>query len=138
MLAKNDLKVLSQARIDDAIVLFESGRFSSAFYLAGYSIELGIKVCISDLFQSGVIPDKGLVNATYIHDIEKLIGTAGLKPALQEELKKDSLFAAYWGIVCQWNEQSRYSVTDSVTAGHLIQSINDAEHGVLQWLKQHW
>lgn len=138
MLAKNDLKVLSQARIDDALVLFQAGKFSSAFYLAGYSIELAIKVCISDLFQSGVIPDKGLVNATYVHDIEKLISTAGLRPALQEELKNDSQFAAYWGIACKWNEQSRYCVTDSITAGHLIQSINDPDHGVLQWLKRHW
>ena len=73
MLAKNDLKTLSQARIDDAIVLYQAGKSSSAYYLAGYSIELALKVCISDLFQAGVIPDKGLVNATYIHDLEKLM-----------------------------------------------------------------
>lgn len=138
MLAKNDLKTLSQARIDDAIVLYQAGKSSSAYYLAGYAIELGIKVCISDLFQSGVIPDKGLVNATYGHDIEKLVNTAGLKPALQEQLKNDAQFAAYWGIVCKWNEQSRYCVTDSVTAAHLIASINNSDHGVLKWLKQHW
>jgi len=138
MLAKNDLKVLSQARIDDAIVLFHAGRFSSAFYLAGYSVELAIKVCISDLFQTGIIPDKGLVNAIYVHDIEKLINIAGLKPALQEKLKNDAQFAAYWGIASKWNEQSRYCVNDSVTAGHLILSINDPDHGVLQWLKMHW
>ncbi|MBT4199398.1 hypothetical protein [Desulfobacula sp.] len=47
MLAKNDLKTLSQARIEDAIVLYKAGKFSSAYYLAGYSIELAIKVCIS-------------------------------------------------------------------------------------------
>jgi len=138
MLAKNDLKVLAQSRIDDAIVLFQAGKFSSAFYLAGYSIELAIKVCISDLFHSGVIPDKGFVNAIYVHDIEKLINTAGLKPALQGELKNDAQFAAFWGIACKWNEQSRYHVTDSITAGHLIVSINDPDHGVLQWLKRHW
>lgn len=138
MLAKNELKILSQARIDDAIILYNADRYSSAYYLAGYAIELAIKVCISDLFQSGVIPDRGLVNATYVHDIEKLAKTAGLTPALQEKLKSNSLFAAYWGIVCQWNEQSRYCITDSVTAAYLIQSINDQENGVLKWLKQHW
>lgn len=138
MLAKIDLKMLSQARIDDAIVLYQAGKSSSAYYLAGYSIELALKVCISDLFQAGVIPDKGLVNATYIHDLEKLMNTAGLKPALQEELRNDAQFSAYWGIVCNWSEQSRYTVIDSVTAAHLITSIQDPNHGVLQWLKQHW
>ena len=138
MLAKNDLKMLSQARIDDAIVLYQAGKSSSAYYLAGYSIELALKVCISDLFKAGVIPDKGLVNATYIHDLEKLMNTAGLKPALQEQLRNDAQFSAYWGIVCKWSEQSRYTVIDSVTAAHLITSIQDPDHGVLQLLKQHW
>lgn len=138
MLAKNDLKTLSQARIDDAIVLYQAGKSSSAYYLAGYCIELAIKVCISDLFQSGVIPDKALVNATYIHDIEKLVNVAGLKPALLAEIKNDAQFASYWGIACKWSEQSRYSITDAITAAHLITSIQDPNHGVLQWLKQHW
>ena len=138
MLAKKDLKVLSQTRIDDATLLYQAGRFSSAYYLAGYAIELAIKVCISRFFQAGVIPDKKLVNATYTHDLETLINIAGLKPILQTQLKKDAQFSTYWGIVCQWNEQSRYCMTDSMPAAHLIESINDPEHGVLQWLKQHW
>ena len=138
MLTKDDLKTLSEARIEDAVVLFQANKYSSAYYLAGYSIELAIKVCISDLFQEGVIPDKGLVNATYTHDIEKLMNTAGISPDLKAHLKEDSQFSAYWGIVCQWSEQSRYKITDSVTAAHLITSIKDPDHGVLEWVKQHW
>jgi hypothetical protein len=138
MLAKNDLKTLSVARIEDSIVLYKAGKSSSAYYLAGYAIELAIKVCISDLFQAGVIPDKGLVNATYSHNLESLMNTAGLKPELQKQLKQNAQFSAYWGIVSKWSEQSRYAITDSVSAAHLITSINDPENGVLQWLKQHW
>lgn len=138
MLAKNDLKTLSQARIEDAIILYEAGKSSSAYYLAGYSIELAIKVCISDLFQEGVIPDKALVQATYTHDLEKLMNTAGLKPALKTKEREDAQFSAYWGIVCKWSEQSRYSITDSISAAHLLTSIQDPDHGVLQWLKQQW
>lgn len=138
MLAKHDLETLAQARIDDAIVLYRAGKYSSAYYLAGYSVELALKVCISDLFREGVIPDKALVNATYTHHPEKLMDTAGLKLKLQEQLRADSQFAAYWGIVCNWSEQSRYAVTDSMTAAHLISSINDPDHGVLQWIKKHW
>jgi hypothetical protein len=138
MLAKNDLKTLSVARIEDAIVLYQAGKSSSAYYLAGYAIELAVKVCISDLFQAGVIPDKALVNATYNHNLENLMNTAGLKPELQKQLKQNAQFSAYWGIVSKWSEQSRYTITDSVSAAHLITSINDTENGVLQWLKQHW
>lgn len=138
MLAKNDLKTLSVTRIEDAIVLYQAGKSSSAYYMAGYAVELAIKVCISDIFQAGVIPDKALVNATYSHNLENLMNTAGLRPELQKQLKQNAQFSAYWGIASKWSEQSRYTITDSVSAAHLITSINDPENGVLQWLKQHW
>lgn len=138
MLAKSDLKILSLARIEDAFILYEAGKYSSAYYLAGYAVELAIKVCISDLFQAGVIPDKALVNATYSHNLENLMNVAGLKPDLQTELKQNPQFSAYWGIASKWSEQSRYLITDSVSANHLLTSIRDPEDGVLQWLKQRW
>ena len=58
MLPKHDLEQLAEMRLDDAVLLFESGRASSAYYLAGYAVELALKACISKQMQFGVIPDK--------------------------------------------------------------------------------
>ena len=138
MLSRNDLQKLAQLRLEDSIVLYQAGKSSSAYYLAGYSIELALKACISKLFQPDVIPDKAFVQAIYTHSLESLLNVAGLLPQLKEDSKNDPQFAAYWGIVSKWGETSRYQFWDSVTAATLIQSINDPDHGVFQWVKKHW
>jgi len=138
MLSRNDLQKLAQLRLEDSIVLYQAGKSSSAYYLAGYSIELALKACISKLFQPDVIPDKAFIQAIYTHSLESLLNVAGLLPQLKEDSKNDPQFAAYWGIVSKWGETSRYQFWDSVTAATLIQSINDPDHGVFQWVKKHW
>ena len=138
MLSRNDLQKLAQVRLEDSIVLYQAGKASSAYYLAGYSIELALKACISKLFQPDVIPDKAFVQAIYTHSLESLMNVAGLLPQFKEDSKNDPQFAAYWGIVSKWSETSRYQLWDSVTAATLIQSINDPDHGVFQWVKKHW
>lgn len=138
MLSRNDLQKLAQLRLEDSIVLYQAGKSSSAYYLAGYTIELALKACISKLFQPDVIPDKAFIQAIYTHSLESLLNVAGLLPQLKEDSKNDPQFAAYWGIVSKWGETSRYQFWDSVTAATLIQSINDPDHGVFQWVKKHW
>lgn len=138
MLSRNDLQKLAEVRLEDAIILFKAGKASSAYYLAGYSIELALKACISRLFQLDVIPDKAFVNAIYTHSLENLLNVSGLLPQFKEDSKTDAQFAAYWGIVSKWNETSRYQLTDKMTAAVLIQSIQDQDHGVFQWVRKHW
>jgi hypothetical protein len=46
MLTKNDLESLVQVRLDDAIFLLQANHSSSAYYLAGYAVELALKACI--------------------------------------------------------------------------------------------
>lgn len=138
MLTRSDLQRLSQLRLDDALVLFNAGKSSSAYYLAGYSVELALKACISKLFQAQIIPDKGFVNAIHTHSLETLLSTAGLFPQYKTDTKTDLQFAAYWGVTTKWNEESRYQFWDPVSAATLLQAINDPSHGVLQWVKRHW
>ena len=63
MLTRADLKQLAQIRLDDAIFLQQANRSSSAYYLAGYSVELALKACIAKLIQSDTIPEKAFINA---------------------------------------------------------------------------
>ena len=50
MITKADLEKLSETRLTDARELFRANRFSAAYYLSGYAIELGIKVCVAKQF----------------------------------------------------------------------------------------
>ena len=67
MLTRHDLQQLARLRLDDALFLQQVGRSSSAYYLAGYAVELALKACIAKLFQPDVIPDRAFVNAIYTH-----------------------------------------------------------------------
>jgi HEPN domain-containing protein len=138
MLSRNDLQKLAEVRLEDSIILFNAGKSSSAYYLAGYCIELALKACISKLFQADVIPDKDFVQAVYTHSLESLLNVAGLLFQLKEDAKSDPQLAAYWGIASKWNEASRYHLWDQVATATLIQSIQDPNHGVFQWVKKHW
>ena len=79
MLKKADLQTLAATRLADAELLLMAGRSSSAYYLAGYSVELALKACISSSFFSDAIPDKAFVTEIYTHNLEKLLGAAGLR-----------------------------------------------------------
>src|SRR5438105_12935542 len=102
MLTKNDLQVLSDARISDALYLYQVCRSSSAYYLAGYSVELAIKACVAKSFRPDSIPDKAYVQAIYTHNLDALIKVAGLWPQFGTDSMKDPRLAAAWGIASKW------------------------------------
>lgn len=138
MLTKADLERLAQIRLEDAISLFNANRASSAYYLAGYSVELAFKACIAKIIQPNTIPDKAFINAIYSHKLDSLLSTAGLRPQFDADTKVDSQFAAYWAIVNNWSEESRYEFWDPISAASLLQAIQEPNHGVFQWVKKHW
>jgi hypothetical protein len=138
MLTKSDLETLADTRLGDATQLFNAARFSAAYYLAGYAVELGIKACIADVFQADVIPDKSFVNAIHTHKLDDLLGLAGVRKQLQDDMKTNPVLAAAWGVASKWTEASRYVMWDQFAAASMISAIGDPNHGVLQWLKKHW
>jgi hypothetical protein len=138
MITKADLEALADTRLGDALHLFQATRYSAAYYLAGYAVELGIKACIAGLFQANVIPEKGFVNAVYSHKLDELLGLAGIKKQLQDDMKDDGVLSAAWGVASKWNEASRYQMWDQFAAASMVHAVGDQNHGVLQWLKNHW
>lgn len=138
VITKANLQILSETRLIDAQELFKADRFSAAYYLSGYAIELGIKACIAKLFQANAIPDKGLVNAVYSHKLDELLGLAGIKEQFKDDRDGDPVLSAAWGIASKWNEASRYEMWDQFAAASILNAVGDPNHGVLQWLKKHW
>lgn len=135
---RTDLQKLSQAKLDDALLLCEAGRYSSAYYLGGYAVELGLKACAARQIREHQIPDKAFVNGILTHEFPKLVNLAGLKTNLTQAQDEDHLFQAYWGITAEWSPDARYAMTDSMSAELLLTAIGDTDHGVLKWIKTHW
>lgn len=138
MVTKKDLQTLAETRLGDAQLLLQAGRYSAAYYLAGYAVELGIKARIAGVFQADMIPERSFVNAVYSHKLDELVGLAGIKRQLQDDMRSDPVLSAAWGIASKWNETSRYEMWDQFAAASMLQAVGDENHGVLQWLKKHW
>jgi HEPN domain-containing protein len=133
MVTRKDLKLLAEQRLEEAKVLLAAGRPSGAYYLAGYAIELGLKACIAKAFQPDTIPTKAFVNAVHTHDLATLVKLAGLAKEL-DDAKQDPLFAARWGLVSKWDEESRYEIRDNIAAVTLVGCCQE----VLTWIRPYW
>ncbi len=134
-LTKQALVDLAEAKLADAKLLLRSGRFGSAFYLAGYTVELMLKAVLASEIRAETIPSRELMRDIFTHDIEKLARLARLDTALREKADADPRFAASWQIARAWNEHSRYDTRDAAEATILIEAIEHPGFGVLQWLR---
>lgn len=137
-ISKIELQVIARERLEDAQALLRESRWSAAYYLAGYAIELALKACIANQFLAGQIPDKRFVADIYTHNPNELLKLSGLKSAFEEECDANAIFAAFWVPTSQWRETSRYESHSEKKARSLVDAIGDPTHGVFAWLTKHW
>lgn len=139
-LTRTELQRLAQAKLNDALLLFQHKRAANAYYIAGYAVELGLKACISKLIQQDTLPEKGLIEKVYNqgHNLVTLVGLAGLRTELDRQKREKPAFDANWSIVVEWEPSSRYETADVYSAQLLLAAIGDIEAGVLPWIKMYW
>ncbi len=132
------LQTIAQGKLNDAELLFRNDRFSNAYYLFGYAAEIAIKSRISRLFRQDTIPDKKLVNEIYSHDLNKLIGLAGLNAELSARRAASPAFDGHWSTVSDWAEASRYDMIDVFEATAMRNAMVDESEGIFGWLRERW
>lgn len=135
---RTDLQAYAQAKLDDATFLLQNGRYSNAYYLAGYAVELGLKACIAGHIDAHTIPSKEFIKNILRHEFKNLVGLAGLATELKNQEDKDPDFAANWAIVSEWSPDARYETRDITSAQFIITAIAHPNSGVLQWIKTYW
>jgi len=133
-----DLQDLALIRCREARVLLENGNYEGSYYLCGYVVEYGLKACIAKETRRYDFPYKEIVNASYTHDLTRLVKTAALEPDMDKELKSNPDFADNWYTVKDWSEKSRYEKHTDKEAQDLYSAVADGKQGVLQWIKRHW
>lgn len=79
-LKRADLRANAQAKLDDAIFLLQHKRFSNAYYLAGYAVEIGLKACIAAQIAAETIPDKALLKKSLTTISKALLGSLVWQP----------------------------------------------------------
>ncbi len=134
-----DFQKVAQLRTREAKLLLNNGYFSGAYYLVGYSVECALKACIAKQFKRYDFPDKKLINDSYSHNLERLLGVAGLKNELEKENKKNPNFELNWATVKDWKSQYRYDNNISEKrARDLYSACTDRKNGIFSWLKKWW
>lgn len=136
---REELKLLADARVADAEVLLQAGRWPAAYYLLGYAVECALKACIAKEFHEHEVPDKQLVLDFYTHNLAKLLGLSGVNDACEARMKRDHGFKINWHAVRMWSERSRYYTSVSERrAKDLYDAVCNPQSGVLSWLKTMW
>ena len=76
------------------------------------------------------------VQDVYTHDLKSLLRLAGLDEQLEKDMKGNVSLAVNWGVVKEWDEESRYVA--SGLKGKDMYTALTGPSGVLAWIKQRW
>ena len=134
---RRELQGLSRIRLFEAKALLKAGYPDGAYYLAGYSVECGLKACIAKGTKRYDFPDKKTVDASYTHNLNALVTAANLAPAFKER-REDRVFLANWELVQEWSERSRYQRHELRSATMLVEAIDNGKHGVMACIRRYW
>jgi hypothetical protein len=108
MSAKNltpeELWGLAKERLADAKALYAAERYEGAFYICGYSVEMGLKYKICKTLDLDEYP--GNEGADYksfkTHKFDVLLRLSGAE-------KQKKFFMAAWWVIMKWDSEIRYS-----------------------------
>lgn len=131
---------LAEERLIAAQALLAMQQWSSAYYLAGYAVEFGLKSCILvHVEATGIIfVEKKFSEQCWSHDVEELALLAGLESDLNAAMKARPIFRDNWLIVREWNETSRYHLYSQARSEELYRAISDQVEGVMPWIRSRW
>lgn len=137
-LHRDEFQRTAVTKCDDAQLLFANGRFSSAYYLFGYTVEMALKARIARRFLADSLPEKRLVIETYSHDVERLLYLAHLGEEFQAALRAEPRLEGAWRTVLEWTPDSRYIDVGQARCTSLRDAVVHSDYGVFQWLRARW
>ncbi|MCI0696804.1 HEPN domain-containing protein [candidate division KSB1 bacterium] len=113
MLSRTDLKKIARARLEDAEVLLQSGRYDSAVYLCGYAVELALKARICLTLNWKEYPFSKAEFQKYqsfrTHELEILLHISGAEAIVKNKYFKE------WSDVSTWDPEMRYMPVGSTS-----------------------
>lgn len=135
------LQQLAEERLADGVSLLGSGRWSAAYFLAGYAVECGLKSCVLRVVENNpgiIFQTRHFSSECWTHDLTNLVRLAGLDAALLGKCRIDRQFETEWLIVRRWNESSRYAMTPEAEARAMVSAVDDPTNAILNWIRAHW
>ena len=141
---RSDLQQLAEDRVLDAEALLAAGRWSGAYYLAGYAIECALKACIARRTREFDFYDPEIAKKVFTHHLPTLLYLPKLERPLEQDGQtslpgSSGLFLTEnWSALKDWNERKRYEQTIEAVARAIYEAVTDPVAGVLPWIKRYW
>jgi hypothetical protein len=136
-LTRRDFQRLAELRAREAAALLRTRNPIGSYYLSGYAVECALKACIAKQTRRHEFPPKvKYVGQLYTHKLEELLRLAGLEKQLENDMKTNAALARNWGVVKDWDEESRYRA--SGLNGRDLHGAVTERDGVLPWIRQRW
>jgi len=80
---------LKDERIRDALALMAAGQWSATYYLAGYSLECALKVCVTRVqrYPELIFSERRFSEKCWSHNLKELVGLAELETSLAARVR---------------------------------------------------
>ncbi|MGC1720525.1 MAG: hypothetical protein WA746_16210 [Isosphaeraceae bacterium] len=124
-------------RLEDANVLFPSGRNAAAISSGLYAIEILVKTRVCGILRLSQMP-----RILEIHDLVGLATFAGLRQVIDDPQFKDSKTGQNWTKVLALSRdlsRLRYSPDSNWTkqdTTDFLDCLQDPDHGVISWIQK--
>ncbi|OIN56702.1 HEPN domain-containing protein [Arsenicibacter rosenii] len=135
-----DCRLLAADRLEEAEILYKTGKFYGAYYIAGYCAEMALKVAICtrlnvEMFDSNDVRDD-ISKPFKIHKLTTLLVFAGLRKQHQEDINNGNIdLQKAWNRVSAWSEERRY---ERFISEEKCRQFLDAINVFYQWIQTHW
>jgi len=114
----NKILELADSKLKESECLYKNGFYDSAYYLAGYSVELLIKarICktlkIENFYDFGnrdkFVGEDNITKPYKVHNFEQLFVLSGIYNEFIKQLDNKD-FSKYWMFLKEWKEDVRYA-----------------------------
>ena len=82
--------------------------------------------------------DKKLQEKSWKHVLVELLGAADLAKDFETDCKANKNLEAFWIILKDWNESSRYLEWSEADARRLLDAVDNVPDGVFARIQLHW
>lgn len=134
----DDLKYLSERRLEAVEILSNNHIHDIAMQDSGYIVEFALKAAICKGNGYYQYPQD---NKFFTHHFDSLVRLAGLDEELAEKKATDRDFMKNWSITTKWSVHLRYKPIgkdDESISKSFINAVKSEKGGVLPWIKTHW
>jgi len=96
---RDDFQRLANIRVKEARTLLDAAHYPGAYYLIGYAVECALKACVSKQIKRYDFPDKKIIIDAHSHELEKLVGIAGLATDFKQDRQNNRNLEVNWAVV---------------------------------------